>query len=37
VALIWIARIAIDRALGCGLKLSTGFQDLGRHADGAAG
>jgi hypothetical protein len=37
VALIWIAHMTIDRALGCGLKLSTGFQDLGRHADGAAG
>ncbi|WP_348642737.1 DUF4260 family protein [Mesorhizobium sp. B2-4-15] len=32
VALIWIAHIAIDRALGYGLELSTGFQDthLGR-------
>ncbi|TGQ65009.1 MAG: DUF4260 family protein [Mesorhizobium sp.] len=32
VALIWIAHIAIDRALGYGLKLSSGFQDthLGR-------
>ena len=32
VALIWIGHIAIDRALGYGLKLSTGFQDthLGR-------
>lgn len=32
VALIWIAHIAIDRALGYGLKLSTSFQDthLGR-------
>ena len=32
VALIWIAHIAIDRALGYGLKLSIGFQDthLGR-------
>lgn len=32
VALIWIVHIAIDRALGYGLKLSTGFQDthLGR-------
>ncbi|MDX8444169.1 DUF4260 domain-containing protein [Mesorhizobium captivum] len=32
VALIWVAHIAIDRALGYGLKLSTGFQDthLGR-------
>ena len=32
VALIWLAHIAIDRALGYGLKLSTGFQDthLGR-------
>ncbi|MER9298318.1 DUF4260 domain-containing protein [Mesorhizobium sp. M0621] len=32
VALIWIAHIAIDRALGYGLKLPTGFQDthLGR-------
>lgn len=31
-ALIWIAHIAVDRALGYGLKLSTGFQDthLGR-------
>lgn len=32
VALIWIVHIAIDRALGYGLKLPTGFQDthLGR-------
>jgi hypothetical protein len=32
IALIWIAHIAIDRALGYGLKLSSGFQDthLGR-------
>ncbi|TKB06494.1 MAG: DUF4260 family protein, partial [Mesorhizobium sp.] len=32
VALIWIAHIAIDRALGYGLKLSSSFQDthLGR-------
>ncbi|RUT95111.1 DUF4260 family protein [Mesorhizobium sp. USDA-HM6] len=32
VAVVWIAHIAIDRALGYGLKLSTGFQDthLGR-------
>jgi len=32
VAFIWIAHIAIDRALGYGLKLATGFQDthLGR-------
>ncbi|MDX8476933.1 DUF4260 domain-containing protein [Mesorhizobium sp. VK24D] len=32
VALIWIAHIAIDRSLGYGLKLPTGFQDthLGR-------
>jgi hypothetical protein len=32
IALIWIAHIAIDRALGYGLKLPTGFQDthLGR-------
>lgn len=32
IALIWIIHIAIDRALGYGLKLSTGFQDthLGR-------
>ena len=32
VALVWIAHIAVDRALGYGLKLSTGFQDthLGR-------
>jgi hypothetical protein len=32
VALIWIAHIAIDRALGYGLKLPTGFRDthLGR-------
>ncbi|KUM28278.1 hypothetical protein AU467_12310 [Mesorhizobium loti] len=42
VALIWIAHIAIDRALGYGLKLSTGFQDthlgrIGRHGDGATG
>ena len=38
VALIWIAHIAIDRALGYGLKLSTGFQDthlghIGRKRD----
>ncbi|MDG4883504.1 DUF4260 domain-containing protein [Mesorhizobium sp. WSM4884] len=42
VALIWIAHIAIDRALGYGLKLSTGFQDthlgrIGRDQSGAAG
>ncbi|RWM40055.1 DUF4260 domain-containing protein [Mesorhizobium sp.] len=41
VALIWIAHIAIDRALGYGLKLPTGFQDthLGRIGSdrGAAG
>ena len=32
IAAIWLAHIAIDRALGYGLKLSTGFQDthLGR-------
>jgi hypothetical protein len=32
IALIWIVHIAIDRALGYGLKLSSGFQDthLGR-------
>ena len=32
VALVWIAHIAIDRALGYGLKLPSGFQDthLGR-------
>lgn len=32
VALIWIAHIAVDRALGYGLKLSSSFQDthLGR-------
>ncbi|MDX8468116.1 DUF4260 domain-containing protein [Mesorhizobium sp. VK23B] len=32
VALVWAAHIAIDRALGYGLKLPTGFQDthLGR-------
>ncbi|MBZ9809314.1 DUF4260 domain-containing protein [Mesorhizobium sp. BR1-1-9] len=32
IALIWIAHIAIDRALGYGLKLSSSFQDthLGR-------
>jgi len=38
IALIWIAHIAIDRALGYGLKLSTGFQDthlgrIGRRGD----
>ncbi|TIU87052.1 MAG: DUF4260 family protein [Mesorhizobium sp.] len=42
VALIWIAHIAIDRALGYGLKLSTGFQDthlgrIGRDRSGATG
>ncbi|WP_421914576.1 DUF4260 domain-containing protein [Mesorhizobium sp.] len=32
IAVIWIVHIAIDRALGYGLKLSSGFQDthLGR-------
>ncbi|RVD72201.1 MAG: DUF4260 family protein [Mesorhizobium sp.] len=32
IALIWISHIAIDRALGYGLKLPSGFQDthLGR-------
>jgi hypothetical protein len=32
IALIWIAHIAVDRALGYGLKLPSGFQDthLGR-------
>jgi Domain of unknown function (DUF4260) len=32
IAMIWLAHIAIDRALGYGLKFSTGFQDthLGR-------
>lgn len=32
IGLIWIAHIAIDRALGYGLKLPSGFQDthLGR-------
>jgi hypothetical protein len=32
IALIWIIHIAIDRAMGYGLKLSSGFQDthLGR-------
>jgi hypothetical protein len=31
-ALIWIAHIGFDRALGCGLKYATGFRDthLGR-------
>lgn len=38
IALIWIAHVAIDRALGYGLKLSTGFQDthlgrIGRRGD----
>ena len=42
VGLIWIAHIAIDRALGYGLKLPTGFQDthlgrIGRDRSGAAG
>ena len=42
VALIWIAHIAIDRALGYGLKLATGFQDthlgrIGRNRNSAAG
>ncbi|TGQ56727.1 DUF4260 family protein [Mesorhizobium sp. M1C.F.Ca.ET.193.01.1.1] len=42
VALIWIAHIAIDRALGYGLKLPTGFQEthlgrIGRDRRGAAG
>jgi hypothetical protein len=36
VGLIWLAHIAIDRALGYGLKLPTGFQDthLGRIGRG---
>jgi hypothetical protein len=36
VGLIWLAHIAIDRALGYGLKLPTGFQDthLGRIGGG---
>jgi Domain of unknown function (DUF4260) len=42
IALIWIAHIAIDRALGYGLKLPTGFQDthlgrIGRDRNGAVG
>ncbi len=42
VALIWIAHIAIDRALGYGLKLSTGFEDthlgrIGRERNGVTG
>ena len=42
IALVWIAHIAIDRALGYGLKLSTGFQDthlgrIGRGRNNAAG
>ncbi|RWE78042.1 DUF4260 domain-containing protein [Mesorhizobium sp.] len=42
VALIWIAHIAIDRALGYGLKLPAAFQDthlgrIGRDRSGAAG
>ncbi|MGT2466035.1 DUF4260 domain-containing protein [Mesorhizobium sp.] len=42
VALIWIAHIAIDRALGYGLKLPTAFQDthlgrIGRDRSGAPG
>ncbi|MBZ9868848.1 DUF4260 domain-containing protein [Mesorhizobium sp. CA15] len=41
VALIWIAHIAIDRALGYGLKLPTGFQEthlgrIGRQQDGVS-
>ncbi|MEW6629596.1 MAG: DUF4260 domain-containing protein [Pseudomonadota bacterium] len=41
VALIWIAHIAIDRALGYGLKLPTGFRDthlgrIGRDRNGKA-
>ncbi|TPI36385.1 DUF4260 family protein [Mesorhizobium sp. B3-1-6] len=41
VALIWIAHVAIDSALGYGLKLPTGFQDthlgrIGRERPGAA-
>ncbi|ESZ26496.1 DUF4260 family protein [Mesorhizobium sp. L2C084A000] len=32
--LIWIAHIAIDRALGYGLKLSTGFPDTISAASG---
>ena len=41
VTLIWIAHIAVDRALGYGLKLPTGFQDthlgrIGRQQDGVS-
>ncbi|TPI14973.1 DUF4260 family protein [Mesorhizobium sp. B4-1-3] len=41
VALIWITHIAIDRALGYGLKLPTGFQDthlgrISRQQDGVS-
>lgn len=37
IALIWTAHIGMDRALGYGLKLPTGFQDthLGRIGRGA--
>jgi hypothetical protein len=30
IALIWLAHIGIDRALGYGLKYSAGFTHLGR-------
>lgn len=38
-ALIWLAHIGMDRMLGYGLKLPSGFQDthLGRIGRGAAG
>jgi len=42
VALIWIAHIAIDRALGYGLKLPSSFQDthlgrIGRYSNSRKG
>lgn len=36
-AVIWLAHIAIDRALGYGLKLATGFQDTHMGRIGRAG
>jgi hypothetical protein len=39
IALIWLIHIAVDRALGYGLKLPTGFQDthMGVVGQGARG
>ena len=35
VALVWAAHVGVDRAVGCGLKLPTGFRDTHLGALGA--